>query len=194
MFTVLLSFCVAAFLFALVRPWWRRRRLLPGLPVPSAASWVCGHEKDIFEAETGTKYTAWADKLGPTYKIKLTLAGWCSPFDWARRPNSELTCDSSTRTLWLQQTQGRSIISFQRIHTTTCMYHHSPVFRPLIERVIRRGYDEIPVLGMRSNFISPAYLGSRTKSNALNSVPCADAGQCPQHEWNHMEYRQFITN
>lgn len=70
MFTVILSFCAAAFLFALVRTRWRGRRLLRGLSVPPAASWVWGHEKDIFEAETGSKYTAWADELGPTYKIK----------------------------------------------------------------------------------------------------------------------------
>ena len=70
MITAPLFCCVAAFVFALVRTWSRRRRLLAGLMVPPAASWVWGHEKDIFEAETGTKYTAWADELGPTYKLK----------------------------------------------------------------------------------------------------------------------------
>ena len=71
MFPVLLSFYAAAFLFVLVQTtWWRRRRLLRGFPVPSGASWVWGHEKQVFEAETGAKYTAWANELGPTYKIK----------------------------------------------------------------------------------------------------------------------------
>lgn len=71
MFPVLLSLCAAAFLFVLVQTtWWRRRRLLQGLAVPPGASRIWGHEKQIFEAETGTKYTAWANDLGSTYKIK----------------------------------------------------------------------------------------------------------------------------
>ena len=70
MSSILSSFFAAAFLFVLVQSWWRRRRLLRGLAVPPGASWVWGHEKQIFEAETGTKYTAWANELGPTYKIK----------------------------------------------------------------------------------------------------------------------------
>lgn len=118
MFTILLSFCAAAFLFPLVRTLWQRWRLLPGLSVPPAASWIWGHEKDVFEAETGTKYTAWANELGPTYKIRSAWLVGVVSFD-CRYINSELTCDSSTRTLWLQQTQGRSITSSQRIHTTT---------------------------------------------------------------------------
>ena len=70
MFPAFLSFCAAAFFFVLVQTWWRRRRLLRGLAVPPGASWVWGHEKEVFEAETGTKYTAWANELGPTYRIK----------------------------------------------------------------------------------------------------------------------------
>jgi hypothetical protein len=85
MSSVLLSFCAAAFLFSLVRTWWRRRRLLPGLAVPQAASLVWGHEKDIFEAETGTKYTTWANELGPTYKIKSPWLVGAILFDWISR-------------------------------------------------------------------------------------------------------------
>jgi hypothetical protein len=118
MTTILLSFCAAASLFALVWTWSRRRRLLPGLAVPPAASWVWGHEKDIFEAETGTKYTAWANELGPTYKLK---SPWLvSAFHLTLGvPTPSLHATPSTRTLWLQQTQERSIIYSQRIHTTT---------------------------------------------------------------------------
>ena len=118
----LLSFCAAVVVLAVVQTWWRRRRLLPGLAVPPAASWIWGHERGIFEAETGAKYTAWANELGPTYQIKSAwLVGPVLLFGLdAATPN--LCATHSTRTLWLQQTQERSTIFSQRMHTTTTIH------------------------------------------------------------------------
>ena len=58
---------------------------------------------------------------GPTnsaQRTKLNPLGWLV---WCIRLGSvsQLTCESSTRTLWLQQTQGRSTTSSPRIHSTT---------------------------------------------------------------------------
>ena len=126
MFTILLSFCAAAFLFPLVRTLWQRWRLLPGLSVPPAASWIWGHEKDVFEAETGTKYTAWANELGPTYKIRSAWLVGVVPFRLSvyrlrayvrlQHPDSLVTADP-----------GAINHIFSK---NTYNYHHSPVFRP----------------------------------------------------------------
>jgi hypothetical protein len=91
-------FFAVAFLFV-VQAWWRRRQLLRGLAVPPEASWVWGHEKDTFEAETGTRYTAWANELGPTYKIK---SPWLVGAVHSTSLGFELTSKPSIQTPWLQ--------------------------------------------------------------------------------------------
>ena len=97
-------------------------------------------------------YTQWADQLGPTFKIKsawLVRRSRC----FSSHARCRLTDSLSIPTRWSLRTPSLLGTSTQRFvslklslwrgltkpNQNTFNYHHSPVFSPLIERIIGKG-------------------------------------------------------
>lgn len=87
-----------------------------------AASFFWGHEYSIFKQLIGQWYSKWFDRLGTTYKIK---AAWTEP-------DILVTVDPA---------------ALHHIYSQNAYnYEHSPVFRPLIKRLLGEGLVRLLLL------------------------------------------------
>ncbi|KZV95223.1 cytochrome P450, partial [Exidia glandulosa HHB12029] len=114
----------------------RRRSSLKNLRSPANPSLFWGHEKLEFEDDQGWQWRQWFTACGKAFKIK---AAWGHP-----------------DILVMGDTVGLSHIYTKNAYN----YAHSPVFRPLIERLTGRGL--IWVEGQRAHkrmraLVSPAF-------------------------------------
>ncbi|KAF8598679.1 cytochrome P450 [Ceratobasidium sp. AG-I] len=82
------------------------------VPGPKAAHWLWGHEMMAFEKSYGETYTKWVESFGTTYKVKGALF----------HPDILVTADPGA----ISQIFGKETYSYVK----------SPIFRPLIKRLI----------------------------------------------------------
>ncbi|EJD46366.1 cytochrome P450 [Auricularia subglabra TFB-10046 SS5] len=121
----------------------RRRATLRNVPRPRRASLLWGHEKLEFEDDRASQWRAWFAECGKAFKIK---AAWGHP-----------------DILVMGDPTGLSHIYTKNTYN----YAHSPVFRPLIERLTGRGL--IWVEGERAHrrmrsLVAPAFSAENVRN------------------------------
>ncbi|KIJ56541.1 hypothetical protein M422DRAFT_62521 [Sphaerobolus stellatus SS14] len=110
---IFLTFLLAIICF----PWSLRRRRkwnVNILPCPPTAHWLWGHEMEAFQRTAGSFYTQYISQLGTAYRIKAALF------------QSDIVVLSDP-------------VGIAHVFNNIYDYPHSPVFRPLIERLLGRG-------------------------------------------------------
>lgn len=94
----------------------RRKHDVHRLPGPSTsfASWIWGHEKEVFEHEANESYAGWIPYFGSLYKIKAAFL----------HPDIIVAADHA---------------AVQHIFNDTNRYVKSPAFRPPIDNLMGKG-------------------------------------------------------
>ncbi|KAF9071344.1 cytochrome P450 [Rhodocollybia butyracea] len=72
-----LKFPLSVFVLGMSYFFWkyvqRKRNMVEKLPTPDSASWIWGHELQVFKSEASEMYIKWAASLGLVHKVKAAL-------------------------------------------------------------------------------------------------------------------------